>query len=98
MGYLAGRVATDALLSIKGDITKESVNAAFKAVKNFKSDIWCKPWYFDSTVGQNVSNNNDRTVVPMDRKMVQKEDCFAIAELAANPLEGDPGQGDANSA
>ena len=87
MGYLAGRVATDALLSIKGDITKESVNAAFKAVKNFKSDIWCKPWYFDSTVGQNVSNNNDFTVVPMDKKMVLKEDCFPIAELDANPLK-----------
>ena len=86
MGYLAGRVATDALLSIKGDITKESVNAAFKAVKNFTSDIWCKPWYFDSTVGQNVSNNNDLTVVPMDKKMVQKEDCFPIAELTTNPL------------
>ena len=87
MGYLAGRVATDALLSIKGDITKESVNAAFKAVKDFKSDMWCKPWYFDSTVGQNVSNNNDFTVVPMDKKMVLKEDCFPIAELAANPLK-----------
>jgi branched-chain amino acid transport system substrate-binding protein len=86
MGYLAGRVATDALLSIKGDITKESVNAAFKAVKNFKSDLWCKPWYFDSTVGQNVSNNNDITVVPKDHNMVQKEACFPIAELAANPL------------
>jgi branched-chain amino acid transport system substrate-binding protein len=86
MGYLAGRVATDALLSIKGAITKESVNAAFKAVKNFKSDMWCKPWYFDSTVGQNVSNNNDYTVVPTDKKMVKKEDCFPIAELAANPL------------
>jgi len=87
MGYLAGRVATDALMSIKGDITKESVNAAFKAVKNFKSDMWCKPWYFDSTVGQNVSNNNDITVVPKDGNMVQKEDCFAIAELPANPLK-----------
>ncbi len=51
MGYLAGRVATDALLGIKGDITKESVNEAFKNVKNFTSDLWCKPWYFDSTVG-----------------------------------------------
>jgi branched-chain amino acid transport system substrate-binding protein len=86
MGYLAGRVATDALLSIKGDITKESVNAAFKAVKNFTSDLWCKPWYFDSTTGSNISNNWDITVVPTDQKMVQKEDCFAIAELAANPL------------
>ena len=38
-------------MGIKGDITKESVNAAFKGVKNFTSDLWCKPWYFDSTVG-----------------------------------------------
>ena len=68
MGYLAGRVATEALLSIKGDITKESVNAAFKAVKNFNSDLWCKPWYFDSTVGQNVSNNNDITVTSEGRQ------------------------------
>jgi branched-chain amino acid transport system substrate-binding protein len=88
MGYLAGRVATDALLSIKGDITKESVNAAFKAVKNFTSDLWCKPWYFDSTTGSNISNNWDITVVPKDGNMVQKEDCFAIAELSANPLAG----------
>ena len=86
MGYLAGRAATDALLSIKGDITVASVNAAFKAIKNFASDIWCKPWYFDSTVGKNVSNNWDLTVVPKDRKMVQTEDCFAIAEFEQNPL------------
>jgi branched-chain amino acid transport system substrate-binding protein len=87
MGYLAGRVATDALMSIKGDITKDSVNAAFKAVKNFKSDLWCKPWYYDSTVGQNVSNNNDITVSPKDGNMTKIEDCFAIAALSANPLD-----------
>jgi branched-chain amino acid transport system substrate-binding protein len=74
------------LLSIKGDITKESVNAAFKGVKNFTSDLWCKPWYFDSTTGSNISNNWDITVVPKDKNMVKKEECFAIAELPANPL------------
>jgi branched-chain amino acid transport system substrate-binding protein len=86
MGYLAGRVATDALLGIEGDITKESVNEAFKNIKNFASDIWCRPWYFDSTVGSNVSNNVDITVTPMDGNMVQTEDCFEIAELPGNPL------------
>ena len=86
MGYLAGRVATDALLSIEGEITKESVNEAFKSVKNFVSDIWCKAWYFDSTTGFNVSNNTDLTVVPRDGKMVQTEECFDIAELPGNPL------------
>jgi branched-chain amino acid transport system substrate-binding protein len=86
MGYLAGRVATDALLGIEGDITKESVNEAFRSITNFTSDIWCKPWYFDSTTGSNVSNNTDLTVAPMDGNMVQVEDCFPIAELPDNPL------------
>ena len=87
MGYLAGRVATDALMGIEGDITKESVNEAFRGVKNFVSDIWCAPWYFDSTTGSNVSNNIDLTVAPEDGNMVQVEDCFEIADLPNNPLE-----------
>ena len=86
MGYLAGRVATDALLGIEGDITKESVNEAFRSITNFTSDIWCQPWYYDSTVGSNVSNNVDLTVAPEDGNMVQVEDCFEIAELPGNPL------------
>jgi branched-chain amino acid transport system substrate-binding protein len=87
MGYLAGRIATDALLSIEGDITKESVNEAFRSVTNFVSDIFCKPWYYDSTVGQNVSNNTDLTVAPQDGNMVQVEECFDIAALPGNPLD-----------
>ena len=87
MGYLAGRVATDALMGIDGDITKESVNEAFKSVKNFVSDIWCAPWYFDSTTGSNVSNNIDLTVAPEDGNMVQVEDCFEITALPNNPLD-----------
>jgi branched-chain amino acid transport system substrate-binding protein len=87
MGYLAGRIATDALMSIDGDITAESVNEAFQGVKNFVSDIFCRPWYYDSTVGSNVSNNVDLTVAPEDGNMVQVEDCFEIAELPTNPLE-----------
>ena len=87
MGYLAGRSATEALLGIQGEITKESVNAAFKSLKNISSDLWCKPWYFDSTVGKNVSNNVDITVTPKGGKIVQAEDCFEIAALPTNPLD-----------
>ncbi len=86
MGYLAGRAATDALLSIQGDITVESVNTAFQNVKNFSSDLWCKPWYYSSTIGKNVSNNTDITVAPQDGKMVQTEDCFEIVAMDSNPL------------
>ncbi len=87
MGYLAGRIATEALLSITGEFTQESVNAAFKAVTNFNSDMFCKPWYYDSTVGQNVSNNWDITVAPVGGNMVKVEDCFEVAALAGNPLD-----------
>jgi branched-chain amino acid transport system substrate-binding protein len=86
MGYLAGRAATEALLSIDGEITKESVNQAFHDLKNVTSDIWCQPWYFASTLDENVSNNMDITVTPQDGKMVKAEDCFLIAELPQNPL------------
>jgi branched-chain amino acid transport system substrate-binding protein len=86
MGYLAGRVATDALMGIEGDITKESVNEAFRGIKNFVSDIWCQPWYFESGTGANVSNNVDLTVAPRDGEMVQTEECFPIAELPGNNL------------
>lgn len=87
MGYLAGRIATDALLGIEGDITKESVNEAFRSVTNFVSDIFCAPWYYDSTTGSNVSNNIDLTVAPEDGNMVQVEDCFEITDLPGNPLD-----------
>jgi branched-chain amino acid transport system substrate-binding protein len=86
MGYLAGRVATDALLGIEGDITTESVNEAFRSIRNFVSDIWCQPWYFESGIGANVSNNADLTVAPRDGTMVQLEECFEIAELPGNNL------------
>jgi branched-chain amino acid transport system substrate-binding protein len=86
MGYLAGRVATDALMGIEGDITKESVNEAFRGITNFVSDIWCQPWYFESGTGANVSNNVDLTVAPRDGEMVQLEECFPIAELPDNNL------------
>jgi branched-chain amino acid transport system substrate-binding protein len=87
MGYLAGRFATEALLSIEGEITKESVNEAFRSLTNLTSDILCKPWYYDSTVGANVSNNTDLTVAPQDGNMVQVEECFDIAALPGNPLD-----------
>jgi branched-chain amino acid transport system substrate-binding protein len=88
MGYLAARIATDALLSIRGEgtITQEKVNRAFRSVTNFASDLLCKPWYYDSTTGVNVSNNTDRTVTPMNGSIVQEEGCFEIAPLPDNHL------------
>jgi len=86
MGYLVGRFTTEALLSIDGDITKESVNDAIFNLTGMESDMLCKPWYYQNGSSANVSNNTDRTVTPQDGNMVQSEDCFEIAELPTNPL------------
>ena len=39
MGFVEARIAVDALLNVKGEFTAKTVNAAFKNVRNFKTDI-----------------------------------------------------------
>ena len=84
MGYVAATIATQALLGIKGDITKKSVNEGFKNIKDYQTDILCKPWSWGGK--QYLSNYADRTIVPQDHKFVQKEDCFNIAPVPSNFL------------
>lgn len=45
-GYMAARVATDALLGIKGNVDRKSTHDAFKSITKVKSDMLCAPWYF----------------------------------------------------
>src|SRR5262245_26141043 len=80
MGFVEASIAVKALMSVSGDFTATSVNAAFKNVKDFKTDILCKPWYY-GTAPLHIPNNTDRTVVPQDGKMVEKEGCFAISDI-----------------
>jgi branched-chain amino acid transport system substrate-binding protein len=80
MGFIEGRIATAALLDVQGEYTVESVNEAFKNVKDFKTDILCKPWYFGEAP-LHIPNNVDRTVTPKGGRMVLKEDCFEISDV-----------------
>ena len=78
------------LLDLPPDqLTQQGVNAAIRNIKNFKTDILCQPWYFGD-LPYHVPNNVDRTVVPQEQRMVQKEDCFPIAALPDNNLDSDP--------
>jgi branched-chain amino acid transport system substrate-binding protein len=98
MGFVQGAIATKALLGIKGgDYTVASVNKAFKDVKDFKTDILCKPWYYGDAPSH-LPNNVDRTTTPKDGKMVQLEDCFPISDVdpgvaAARKYEQENGLG-----
>jgi branched-chain amino acid transport system substrate-binding protein len=85
MGFMDALLATKALMTIKGEYTKESVNDAFKALKDVKTDILCNPWTFGD--GVRLANDADRTIVPQDHEFVEKEKCFDIAALPSNNLE-----------
>lgn len=80
MGFTAGEIAFQALMSVNGDYTAESVNKAIKAVKDFKTDILCKPWYYGDGA-LHIPNNTDRTTTPKNGKMVVKEECFDISDV-----------------
>lgn len=80
MGFLVGKFVTNALLSIAGPVTRESYNKAVLNLRNQKTDILCKPWYFWK-LPFHIPNNTDITVSYKDGKVVQVEKCFEIAAV-----------------
>jgi branched-chain amino acid transport system substrate-binding protein len=87
MGFVAADIITHTLLGLpENQLTAQGVNAAIRQVKNFKTDILCKPWYYGD-LQQHVPNNADRTVVPQNHVFVQKQGCFDIAPLPGNNLD-----------
>jgi branched-chain amino acid transport system substrate-binding protein len=80
MGYMDGKFATVALLSIKGPITAASYNRAVRALKNQKTDMLCKPFYV-GTLPFHIPNNTDITADYKGGKVVQKQPCFNIAPV-----------------
>lgn len=81
MGFMIGRIVVKALLDL--DAAKlddpKAVNEAIKNIKNFKTGIVCKPWYFGGLPKGNVPNNVDNNVVPDGvGKMVADKTCFEI--------------------
>ena len=45
-GFLAAKVTTEALLSIKGTVDRKSAYQAIVGTTKWKSDMMCAPWYF----------------------------------------------------
>ena len=80
MAWISSRITVSALRTIDGEYTVESVNKAIKDVKDFKTDILCKPWYYGDAP-LHIPNNTDWTSTPKNGKMVIKEQCFGISEV-----------------
>jgi hypothetical protein len=74
MGFLNGKFATAALLSIKGPITAASYNKAVIALKKQKSDILCKPYYVGN-LPFHIPNNTNIIVDYKNKNVVVRTGC-----------------------
>jgi branched-chain amino acid transport system substrate-binding protein len=92
-GYLAARIATDALLGMDvNKIDRKSVTEAFRAVKKFKSDMMCGQWYFGPGDEHNANHRGSVSVVEKGGFVV-KESCVEIDDPAlANILKTEKSQ------
>jgi branched-chain amino acid transport system substrate-binding protein len=77
MGFLAGKFAVNALLSIKGPITAKSYNAAVRALKNQKTDILCRPYYVGN-LAYHIPNNVNIIVDYKDKNVVVRTGCTPL--------------------
>jgi branched-chain amino acid transport system substrate-binding protein len=80
MGFAEAEIAVHALQSVSGDYTAQSVNAAFKAVKDFDTGMLCQLWtYGDYPL--HIPNNVDYTVTPKNSQMTTAQGCTPISSV-----------------
>jgi branched-chain amino acid transport system substrate-binding protein len=82
MGFVEAEMATKALETVNGAYTIQSVNAAFKSIKDFKTELLCQPWTYGS-YPLHIPNNSDFTTTPNNGQMVTAQGCTPIS--AADP-------------
>jgi len=75
-GYLAARIAEKALMTLDpSNINRETVSAAVRQIKDFKSDIFCAPWYFGDGQPRHNANSTTRMAVSEGGKWKVVSDC-----------------------
>ena len=89
-GYLAAKILVTTLLKLDANnITRATVSAAITQIKDFKSDMFCTPWYFSGPNGHNNANHQLHNVkLDASGKYVQAAGCFetpdpALADILA---------------
>jgi branched-chain amino acid transport system substrate-binding protein len=81
-GFVEAKFAVQALQTITGAYTRQSVNQAFKNIKDYKTEMLCQPWTY-GPYPLHIPNNADFTTTPENGKMITAQPCFNIS--AADP-------------
>jgi branched-chain amino acid transport system substrate-binding protein len=77
-GWVEAAFAVKALETIKGPYTIASVNAAFKAIKDYKTAMLCQPFTYGD-YAFHIPNNADYTTTPSNGQMITAQGCTAIS-------------------
>ena len=89
-GYIAGRIAVQAMLTIKNpdDINRNTVTAAIQNMKPYETDILCMPWYWGGPEAtEHNANHVTRTVTIHDGKWENLEGCVNDADPGLSSIE-----------
>ncbi len=78
MGYLLGKFFVQAIQNVKPPYTIQNVNAAIKAIKDYKTELLCQPWVYGN-YPLHIPNNADFTTTPDNGKMVTAQNCFNVS-------------------
>lgn len=88
-GYLSARLFTEAMLKLDpAKIDRETTTAALRAVKDFKSDILCKPFSVGNGATHNA-NNYGRAATPDDSGWKMVSECAAIEDIELKTVRDD---------
>lgn len=88
-GFIAAKIFVDTIMDLDPDsLNKESISQAIAGIKNYKTDLLCKPWYWPPEGADHYPNNADRTVVLSGGKQVEAKEggCFDVAFPDADKL------------
>jgi branched-chain amino acid transport system substrate-binding protein len=77
-GFVEAKFAVKALETINGPYTIQSVNAAFKNIKDYTTEMLCQPWTY-GPYPLHIPNNADFTTTPDNGRMVTAQGCFNVS-------------------
>ena len=85
-GFLAAKILTDTLLKLDpAQINRATVSKAIVAIRGYKSDILCKPWYYGQA-SRHAPNHTTRMAVAKNGKYVELQGCTPVNDPALAPI------------
>ncbi len=86
-GWLAAKVFTETLLELDPEaITRESVYEAISAVKNYRSDLMCTPWYFGPGERHNANHAGRMVKINDAGEFELTQECQEVVDPELNDV------------